>query len=113
MNRPLTRLVHWWSHAIPTIYYGTQTYLEVSHAHNTAVDFACYSLRCVVDKITQLQRAADRCRLAKEVLEVSSHYETYESVFAYARALCATTALRSKNCKLLSGIQMRQATRIT
>lgn len=85
--RPVTRLVHWWSHGVPVVYYPTPSYRE---AATPAIASLCAArtLDALLARIRHLSTTpALRCRLAADVLRRSEAYNASAIAARYASLL--------------------------
>lgn len=90
--RPVTRLAHWWSHGIPTIFFrSVQAYVDaVIDAGGVGAELACGDIECVVARVRQLSADPElRCRHAAAALEASQRFNVSNSAAEYVAAIQA------------------------
>jgi hypothetical protein len=95
--KPVTRLVYWWSHGVPVIFYPTQTYSEAALA-------AGYPLAATTVQQVEwwMERLVASAALRKEVaalgLRAAAAYSMEGTAARYEHAFCpyASGALREE-----------------
>ena len=79
--RPVTRLVTWWAHGIPTVFFPTQSYLEVAKEHDgVGKEWMARTEGELVAKLVQLANDREaRCAYSRNALEASKDYSTQKT----------------------------------